>query len=101
MFIHGNSAMLRVTDMLEEYTEDYIHYSYYVSETGHQNIAFECEAILKFLLEEAEGGSVSICFILNFVEVYSITKRGNILTGTKSIDKGTKHSGSKEKLCNY
>ena len=104
---HGKSAMSRVAAMLDQHADKYVPYSCYVSETGHRNIAFNYEAVLRNcllsmgLLEKAEGGSVSICFTLDFAEVCSTTKRGHVLAGMKIIDKDARHPRTKEKLFNY
>ena len=50
-----------------------------MSETGHRNIAFDYEAVLRNcllamgLLGKAESGSVSVCFTLDFAEAVSYT----------------------------
>ena len=104
---HGKSAMSRVAFMLEDEANKYVPYSCYVSETGHRNIAFDYEAVVRNcllsmgLLEKAEGGSVSICFTLDFAEVCSTTKRGHVLAGIKIIDKDATHPRTKEKLFDY
>ena len=53
------------------------------------------------MLEKAEGGSVSICFTLDFAEVCSTIKMGHVLAGIKIIDKDVTHPRTKEKLFNY
>ena len=104
---HGKSAMSRVANELETHAEDYVPYSCYVSETGHRNIAFDNEAVLRNCLdamgltEKAEKQCVSICFTLDYAEVCSTTKRGHVLAGMKIIDKDAKHPITKELLFNY
>ena len=77
---HGKSAMSRVANELETHADDYVPYSCYLSESGHRNIAFDNEAVLRNCLdamgltEKAEKQCVSICFTLDYAEVYSTTK---------------------------
>ena len=104
---HGKSAMSRVIKMLERHAEDFVPYECYVSETGHRNIAFDNEAVLRHCLDamgltkKAERGSVSICFTLDFAEVCSTTKRGHVLAGLKIIDKDARHPKTKDLLFDY
>ena len=69
------SAMSRVAKVLDPYAEDVVPYEWYVSKTGHRNITFDNEAVLRHYLDpmgltkKAESGSVSICFTLDFAEV--------------------------------
>ena len=64
--------MSRVAFMLDEEADKYVPPSYYVSNIGHRNIAFDYEAVVRNyllsmgLFEKAEGSSVSICFTLIF-----------------------------------
>ena len=77
---HSKSAMSRVAKELEVFAHDYVPFQSYVSDTGHRNIAFDYEAVLRNcllamgLLGKAECGSVSVCFTLDFAEVCSTTK---------------------------
>ena len=104
---HGKSAMSGVVKVLETHAKDFVTYSCYISETGHRNIAFDNEAVLRNCLDamdltkKAEKQSVSICFTLDYAEVCSTTKRGHVLAGMKIIDKDAKHPITKELLFNY
>ena len=104
---HGKSAMSRVAKVLEKHADDIVPYECYISETGHRNIAFDNEAVLRNCLDamgltkKAETQSVSICFTLDYAEVCSTTKRGHVLAGMKIIDKDAKHPITKELLFNY
>ena len=104
---HGKSAMSRVAKELELFADKYVSYDCYTSETGHRNISFDYEAVLRNcllamgLLDKAESCSVSVCFTLDFAEVCSTTKRGHVLAGLKIIDKDTTHPRTKERLFNY
>ena len=77
-----------------------------MSETCHINIVFDCEAVIKNcllpmgLLEKAEGGSISICFTVDFVEICTTTKRGRVLVGIQIIDKDVTRPRTKWKLFN-
>ena len=99
--------MSRVAKELEVFAHDYVPFQSYVSDTGHRNIAFDYEAVLRNcllamgLLGKAEGGSVSVCFTLDFAEVCSTTKRGHVLAGMKIIDKDATHPRTKKVLFNY
>ena len=74
---HGKSAMSRVAKVLETHAEDFVPYECYVSETGHRNIAFNNEAVLRHCLEamgltkKAEIGSISI-FLLWILQRYTV-----------------------------
>ena len=104
---HGKTAMSRVANELEVFADKHVSYDCYTSETGHRNISFDYEAVLRNcllamgLLDKAERGSVSVCFTLDFAEVCSTTKRGHVLAGLKIIDKDATHPRTKEKLFNY
>ena len=104
---HSKSAMSRVAKELEVFAHDYVPFQSYVSDTGHMNIAFDYEAVLRNcllamgLLGKAECGSVSVCFTLDFAEVCSTTKRGHVLAGMKIIDKDATHPRTKKLLFNY
>ena len=84
--------MSRVAAMLEKEGDNFVPYTCYISDTEHRNIAFDYEAVLRNclhsmgLLKKSETESVSICFTLDFAEVYSTTKRGHVLAGMKIID---------------
>ena len=104
---HSKSAMSRVAKELEVFAHDYVPFQSYVSDTGHRNIAFVYEAVLRNclltmgLLGKAECGSVSVCFTLDFAEVCSTTKRGHVLAGMKIIDKDATHPRTKRLFFNY
>ena len=104
---HGKTAMSRVANELEVFADKHVSYDCYTSETGHRNISFDYEAVLRNcllamgLLNKAEHGSVSVCFTLDFAEVCSTTKRGHVLAGLKIIDKDATHPRTKERLFNY
>ena len=94
---HGKTAMSRVAKELEVFTDKYVSYDCYTSETGHRNISFDYEAVLRNcllamgLLDKAESCSVSVCFTLDFAEVCSTTKRGHVLAGLRIIYKDATH----------
>ena len=91
VIFHGKGTMSRVTKESETHTEDFVPYSWYMSKTGHRNIVFDNEAVLRDCLdamdltEKAEKQSISICFTLDYAEVCSTTKRGHVLAGMKII----------------
>ena len=43
----GKGAISKVANKLEEYTHYYIPFGQYVSETGHKNIVFDYESVLR------------------------------------------------------
>ena len=101
------SAMSRVARELEIFDKDYIPFESYVSDTGHRNILFDYEAVIRnyllsmCLLDKSESGLVSTFFTFDFAEVYSTAKRGHVLAGMKIIDKDITYPRTKMKLCDY
>ena len=68
----SKTAMPRVAKELEVFVDKYVSYDCYISETGHRNISFDYEAVLRkcllamSLLYKPECYSVSVCFTLDF-----------------------------------
>lgn len=103
----SKSALSRVGKKLNGVARQYVTFEQYVSGTGHKNIKFDYDSVLREclsamgLLQKAERECVSICFVLGFAKVCSTKKRSDDLAGMKIINKDTKHPITKELMFNY
>ena len=98
----GKSTISRRAKELERFAEDYVPYKCYRSSTGHRNIKFKYENVLRTvlstlgLLEKAKTEPVEIAFTIDYAQVCSTTKRGHVLAGVKVVDRDTKIPGTDE-----
>ena len=100
----GRSTISNRANELEKHADSIVPYKCYESETGHRNIRFKYENVLRHALtslslsEKAETTSVTICFTVDYAEVCKTSKRGHVLGGIKIVDIDAKYPGTNKNM---
>ena len=96
----GKSTISRRAHELERADQAIFPYKSYRSTTGHRNIKFKYENVLRQVLsalgltEKARTEPVEIAFTIDYAQVCSTTNRGHVLAGVKIVDRDTKVPGT-------